>query len=51
VANLPKEFELATDYTLGVCTQTTQPDLAQTLAAWLTGAQSEPVRRQGGFEF
>lgn len=51
VANLPKAFELSTDYTLGVCTQTTQPVLAQTLAAWLTGAQSEQVRRQGGFEF
>jgi molybdate transport system substrate-binding protein len=51
VANLPKEFELSTDYTLGVCTQTTQPALAQALAAWLTGAQSEQVRRQGGFEF
>jgi molybdate transport system substrate-binding protein len=51
VANLPKEFELATDYTLGVCAQTTQPVLAQTLADWLTGAQSEQVRRQGGFEF
>ena len=51
VANLPKEFELATDYTLGVCTQTTQPALAQTLANWLTGTQSEPVRRRGGFEF
>ncbi|MFZ4711191.1 MAG: molybdate ABC transporter substrate-binding protein [Zwartia sp.] len=51
VANLPKEFELATDYTLGVCTQTTQPALAQILADWLTGAQSEQVRRQGGFEF
>jgi molybdate transport system substrate-binding protein len=51
VANLPKAFELSTDYTLGVCAQTTQPVLAQTLAAWLTGAQSEQVRRQGGFEF
>jgi molybdate transport system substrate-binding protein len=51
VANLPKEFELATDYTLGVCTQTAQPALAQMLANWLTGAQSEQVRRQGGFEF
>jgi molybdate transport system substrate-binding protein len=51
VANLPKAFELATDYTLGICTQTTQPALAQKLATWLTGAQSEKVRRQGGFEF
>lgn len=48
---LPKEFELATDYTLGACTQTTQPVLAQTFAAWPTGAQSEHERRQGGFEF
>lgn len=51
VANLPKEFELATDYTLGICTQTTQPAVAQILADWLTGAQSEQVRRLGGFEF
>ena len=51
VANLPKAFELSTDYTLGVCTQTAQPVLAQTLAAWLTGTQSEQVRRLGGFEF
>ena len=51
VANLPKKFELSTDYTLGVCSQTTQPALAQTLAAWLTGAESEQVRRLGGFEF
>jgi len=51
VANLPKAFELSTDYTLGVCTQTTQPVLAQTLASWLTGTESEQVRQQGGFEF
>lgn len=51
VANLPKEFELATDYTLGICTQSTQPDLAQKLGAWLTGSRSEAIRRQGGFEF
>ena len=51
VANLPKKFELSTDYTLGVCSQTTQPALAQTLAAWLTGTESEQVRRLGGFEF
>ncbi len=51
VANLPKEFELATDYTLGLCLQSAHPALAKQLAQWLTGAQSEHIRRQGGFEF
>jgi len=51
MAHLPTAFELSTDYTLGVCTQTTQAVLAQTLAAWLSGAQSEQIRRLGGFEF
>ena len=51
VANLPKEFELATDYTLGICTQASQPELARQLSDWLTGPESEAIRRQGGFEF
>lgn len=51
VANLPQEFELATDYTLGICTQAQQPELAQKLAAMLTGPASAAKRRQGGFEF
>lgn len=50
-ANLPKEFELATNYTLGVCAQSLQPELSKTLAQWLCGAQSESIRRAGGFEF
>ena len=51
VAHLPKEFELATDYTLGICSQSTQDALAAKLAEWLTGPQSAAIRRQGGFEF
>ena len=48
---LPPEFELITDYTLGICTQSQHPAHAQRLADLLTGAASEAVRRQGGFEF
>jgi molybdate transport system substrate-binding protein len=48
---LPAEFELSTDYTLGICTAAQNPEQAQLLAQLLTGAASEAVRRQGGFEF
>lgn len=48
---LPKEFELATDYTLGICTQTQQPEMTQRLAAMLTGPTSAAIRKTGGFEF
>src|SRR5512140_2042716 len=51
VGSLPKEFELATDYTLGICTKAQQPELASKLAALLAGAASEDVRRKGGFAF
>lgn len=51
VANLPSEFELATDYTLGICTRAQQPELAQQLAALLTGPASAAMRHKGGFEF
>ena len=51
VGNLPKEFELATDYTLGVCTQSSHPALAQQLADLLAGPATHGIRRQGGFEF
>lgn len=51
VANLPREFELATDYTLGICTQSKQPELAQKLAMLLTGPASAAMRQKGGFEF
>lgn len=48
---LPGEFELVTDYTLGICTRATAPDHAHVLAQLLTGPVSEAIRRQGGFEF
>lgn len=51
VAALPKEFELATDYTLGICTKAQEPELAKKLAAMLTGPASAAIRQQGGFEF
>ena len=51
VGSLPKEFELATDYTLGLCTRAQEPELAQRLAALVAGPASEAVRRQGGFGF
>lgn len=51
VGPLPKEFELATDYTLGICTRAQQPELAKELAAMLAGFASEEIRRKGGFEF
>ena len=51
VAALPKEFELVTDYTLGICTRAREPELANQLAALLTGPASAAIRRQGGFEF
>ena len=51
VGSLPKEFELATDYTLGICTQAQEPELAKKLAALVAGPASEAVRRQGGFGF
>ena len=51
VGNLPPAFELATDYTLGVCTHSAHPALAQQLADMLCGPATHAIRRQGGFEF
>ena len=48
---LPAEFELSTDYTLGICTASNKPEQAEMLADLLSGSASEAVRRQGGFEF
>ena len=48
---LPAEFELSTDYTLGICTHAQNPAHAKLLADLLTGASSAAVRKQGGFEF
>lgn len=51
VGSLPQEFELATDYTLGVCTGSRQPELARQLAELVAGPASAQIRRQGGFAF
>jgi molybdate transport system substrate-binding protein len=51
VGMLPQEFELATDYTLGVCTAAAHPEAARVLADLVAGAASAAIRRQGGFEF
>jgi molybdate transport system substrate-binding protein len=48
---LPAEFELSTDYTLGICTLAQNPAHAELLADLLTGTASAAVRQQGGFEF
>lgn len=48
---LPPEFELNTDYTLGICTRAQYPEEARLLADLLAGSATEAVRRQGGFEF
>ena len=48
---LPAEFELSTDYTLGICTGSQNPAQAQVLSDLLSGSASAAVRRQGGFEF
>jgi molybdate transport system substrate-binding protein len=48
---LPAEFELSTDYTLGICTHAQNPAHAELLADLLTGDASAEVRKQGGFEF
>ena len=48
---LPAEFELSTDYTLGICTHAQNPAHAELLADLLTGDASAAVRKQGGFEF
>ena len=48
---LPTEFELSTDYTLGICAQAKNPAHAELLGDLLTGSTSEAVRKKGGFEF
>lgn len=51
VENLPLEFELATDYTLGICSNSQQKDLAQLFSNSLTGKDSVVIRKKIGFEF
>jgi molybdate transport system substrate-binding protein len=49
VGPLPKEFELATIYTAGVCTRATAPQQARELAVLLTGEDTCGARERAGF--
>ena len=51
VGALPREFELATTYSLGVSAHAVARDAAQRLAAWVTGDDSRALRTRMGFEF
>ena len=50
VGPLPKELELATVYTLGVCAKAANRDLARQFGAMLTDDGSRELRRQLGFQ-
>jgi molybdate transport system substrate-binding protein len=50
VGPLPKQFELATIYTAGVCTRSTLPEQARQLATLLGGDAARTTREQAGFE-
>jgi molybdate transport system substrate-binding protein len=49
VGVLPREFELATTYSLAVCSNAAEPALAREFVGLLTGAESRALRVQGGF--
>ena len=50
VGLLPREFELATVYSVGVCTSAANPGAARRFAALLTGEPSRALRAKAGFE-
>jgi molybdate transport system substrate-binding protein len=50
VADLPREFELATTYTAAVCSGAREPDAARALIAELVGPQAASIRAACGFE-
>ena len=50
VGPLPGEFELATVYAVGVCTQTGQPGLARRFARMVSGPESLELRIKAGFD-
>lgn len=49
VGVLPREFELATTYSLAVCSNAAELALAQEFAVLLTGPEALALRVQGGF--
>lgn len=50
IGMLPKEFELATDYCLGICSTSQSRQLASDFASLLTSAGGASVRQKIGFE-
>ncbi len=50
IGMLPKEFELATDYCLGVCSSSQNRQLALDFANLLTGQEAAALRQKIGFE-
>lgn len=50
VGTLPMEFELATVYSIAVCSAARQPAIAQRFAVWLGGANASEARSKAGFE-
>ncbi len=50
VGLLPREFELATVYSVGVCAGAASPDAARRFATLLTGEPSRALRLKAGFE-
>jgi molybdate transport system substrate-binding protein len=50
IADLPKEFELATVYTAAVCTDAKAPQAAADLIALLSATEAEELRAACGFE-
>ena len=51
VGLLPREFELATVYSVGVCTNAASAAVARRFAALLTGEATRALRVRAGFEF
>jgi molybdate transport system substrate-binding protein len=50
VGPLPTEFELATVYSIAVCSAAQQQAVAHRFAEWLVGADASEARRKAGFE-
>ena len=50
VGPLPAEFELATVYTVAVCTGARERDLARRFVALLSSPVTQPMRERAGFE-
>ncbi len=49
VGNLPKDFALATVYTLGICSKARSPDLARAFGALLAAEATRGLRERLGF--